>query len=125
VTIVSLPEEALYINADGGALYRIMDNLFNNICKYSLEGTRVYMDMYADDAEKVVISLKNISAEILNVNAMDLSERFVRGDESRQTEGSGLGLSIAKSMAEAMGGELKIDLDGDLFKVTLRFEPTE
>ncbi len=100
----------------------MIENLFQNICKYALEGTRVYLDIgQAPEKEEVVLSLKNISAQRLNIRAEELTERFIRGDVSRSTEGSGLGLSIAKNLTELQNGTFEIYLDGDLFKVTLTF----
>ena len=118
--VVTVPEEELTIRADGRYLWRVIDNLMSNICKYAMPNTRVYVDLISkgDTAE---ISFKNISATELNITAEELTERFVRGDKSRNTEGSGLGLSIAKSLTEHMGGTMDIHIDGDLFKVTLSF----
>ena len=115
------------IEADSRRIWRIMENLFNNICKYALEGTRVYITVYplknnvVMKQEWVEISIKNISATELNCNPEELTERFIRGDESRTTEGSGLGLSIAKNLTEAQKGTFNISLDGDLFKVVMTF----
>lgn len=117
----SAPEEDVMINADSRRIYRVIDNLFTNIYKYAMENTRVYLDIINDN-NKVYICVKNISANPLNMNSEELMERFVRGDESRNTEGSGLGLSIAKNLTEAMGGTFDILLDGDLFKVVISFE---
>jgi signal transduction histidine kinase len=108
------------ILADGQLLWRVFDNLLSNAVKYAMSGTRVYLDL-AQDGGYAVLRLRNISKEELNVPVEDLLERFVRGDRSRHTEGSGLGLSIAQSLTELMGGELSLDIDGDLFKVSLRF----
>lgn len=114
--------EAFYIEADSRRIWRVIENLFQNICKYALEGTRVYLDIgQAPEKEEVVLSLKNISAQRLNIRAEELTERFIRGDVSRSTEGSGLGLSIAKNLTELQNGTFEIYLDGDLFKVTLTF----
>lgn len=115
------PEEAVYINADSRSIFRVIENLFNNIYKYALEGTRVYLNIETIN-QKAVLTIKNISANPLNVTPEELTERFIRGDESRTTEGSGLGLSIAKSLTEAMGGTFELNLDGDLFKVILTFD---
>lgn len=104
--------------ADGRLLWRVLDNLFSNICKYALAGTRVYVDVN-DKGENVKISIKNISREPLNGQADELLERFVRGDMSRHTEGSGLGLNIASSLMELMGGSIHLSTDGDLFKAEL------
>lgn len=109
-----------YIFADSRRMWRIIENLFNNICKYAMENTRVYIDL-AVDTGVVALSIKNISERQMNLKGEDLTERFIRGDASRTTEGSGLGLSIAKSLTEVQGGTFNIRLDGDLFKVTLRF----
>lgn len=106
--------------ADGRHLWRVFDNLVGNICKYSLENTRVYIDVYQRD-ENVIIEFKNISKTKLNISPDELMERFVRGDASRTTEGSGLGLSIARSLTELMNGRMNIEIDGDLFKVKLTF----
>ena len=93
----------------------MLDNLFNNVCKYALAGTRVYIDA-AVEGEEAVISVKNISRDPLNVSAEELMERFVRGDASRHTEGSGLGLNIAQSLVALMHGKFAISIDGDLFQ---------
>ena len=122
LTIVTkLPKTAVLIRADGRQLYRVIENLYNNVAKYALEKTRVYVDIsYVE--EKVVFSIKNVSEHSLareNSNAGDLTERFIRGDSSRTTEGSGLGLSIAKSLTVLMGGVFDIKVDGDLFKASI------
>jgi len=114
------PEEPLLMRADGKLTWRVLSNLLSNASKYALPGTRLYVDVTPQE-DKVVISLKNISREELNVEADELMERFVRGDVSRNTEGSGLGLNIASSLMQLQGGELRILVDGDLFKVTLVF----
>ena len=110
--------------ADSRRIYRVIENLYNNIYKYAMEKTRVYVDMQEnEDGEKfVVLSIKNISAQPLNISADELTERFIRGDVSRGTEGSGLGLSIAKNLTHALNGSFEILLDGDLFKVILKFK---
>ena len=113
--VMQVPEEALPARSDGRYLWRIMDNLLGNACKYDLPGTRVYISAERRE-DMVVISVKNISREKLNISADELMERFVRGDSSRNTEGSGLGLSIAQSLAALMGGRLELTVDGDLFK---------
>ena len=118
--VVSLPEESCVVRADGRLLWRVLDNLFLNVTKYALGGTRFYADLRRT-GEGTELALKNISRQALNIPAEELLERFVRGDASRSTEGSGLGLSIARSLMELMGGTLELSLDGDLFKVTLRF----
>ena len=101
-------------------MWRVLDNLLNNACKYSLPGSRVYVSLQ-QNASEAVITFKNISKTALNIPSEELMERFVRGDSSRNTEGSGLGLSIAQSLTELMRGNMKLEIDGDLFKVTLRF----
>ncbi len=108
------------IEADARRLWRVIDNLMSNVCKYSLENTRVYVDVTELDGQ-VSMMIKNISAQELNVPVEELTERFVRGDISRTTEGSGLGLSIARSLVMAQGGTFALSLDGDLFKVTITF----
>lgn len=113
--ITSLPEEETYVYADGRHLWRVMDNLLSNCCKYAMEGTRVYLELVRGKGQ-VILSVKNISREPLNVPAERLMERFVRGEESRSTEGSGLGLSIARSLTELQGGTFDLAVDGDLFK---------
>lgn len=119
--VVNIPETPVKIMADGRHLWRVFDNLMNNICKYSQVGTRVYLNVSERDG-KAQITFRNISKYELNITGEELTERFVRGDKSRNTEGSGLGLSIAKSLTELQNGSLKIDIDGDLFKVTLTFD---
>ncbi|MBR6595079.1 MAG: HAMP domain-containing histidine kinase [Oscillospiraceae bacterium] len=114
------PEEPVYMKADGRLAWRVLSNLLSNAYKYALPGTRLYIDLMELDG-KVIISLKNISREELNVSADELLERFVRGDVSRNTEGSGLGLNIAQSLMELQKGQLQLLVDGDLFKVTLVF----
>ena len=117
--VLQVSEEKITALGDGRYLWRIMDNLFSNVCKYALSGTRVYIDA-SIQAEHAVIAVKNISRDRLNVSAEELMERFVRGDASRNTEGSGLGLSIARSLADLMGGQLSLTVDGDLFKAEMR-----
>ncbi len=109
-----------FVCADSRRMWRVVENLFNNICKYALEGTRVYIDMQKTEG-RVVISVKNISRQQMNIRPEELTERFIRGDSSRTTEGSGLGLSIAKSLVQVQGGSFEIVLDGDLFKVRFSF----
>lgn len=108
------------IKADGRRMLRVFDNLMNNICKYAQPGTRVYLNL-ADVHDTAVITFKNTSREELDVTPDELMERFVRGDKSRTTEGNGLGLAIARSMTELHAGQMNIEIDGDLFKVILRF----
>ena len=119
--IISFPEEEAYIEADSRYLYRVLENMYSNIAKYALEGTRVYIDI-VDEDNKIYIKLKNVSKQKLNISADELMQRFVRGEASRNTEGSGLGLSIARSLTELQKGKFNIYLDGDLFKVTIEFE---
>lgn len=119
--VLSLPETGCVLYTDGRLLWRVLDNLIQNIVKYAQPGTRVYFDLEKTD-RGLAIRLKNTSAQPLNIPARALMERFVRGDGSRHTEGSGLGLSIAQSLTELLGGRMEIYLDGDLFKVTLLFE---
>ena len=115
------PEESVAMMADGRLAWRVLSNLLSNTVKYALPGTRVYMDLTVRNG-KAVITFKNISKYPLNISGDELMERFVRGDTSRNTEGSGLGLSIARSLTELQGGDMKIDIDGDLFKATLKFD---
>lgn len=119
--ITKKPEEPIYMMADGRHLWRVIDNLMSNICKYAQPGTRVYIDMAATGTE-VCFIFRNTSKYPLNITSEELMERFVRGDSSRNTEGNGLGLNIAKSLTELMGGELNLVVDGDLFKVILSFK---
>ena len=120
IPVFRQPEEQVCMMADGRLVWRVMSNILGNAVKYALPGTRIYLDLIETDG-KVVISMKNISREELNVQADELLERFVRGDASRNTEGSGLGLNIAQSLMELQKGQLQILVDGDLFKVTLIF----
>ncbi len=118
--VINLPSEPVFITADPKRLWRVFENLMGNICKYSQEQTRVYLDL-EKKARIAVIRFKNISRDMLNISGDELTARFVRGDSSRNTEGSGLGLSIAKSLAELQGGSLEVKIDGDLFAVELIF----
>lgn len=118
--IINRPQEELAIMADGRLLWRVLDNLLNNICKYSQPQTRVYFSVRELNSA-VEIVMKNISKELLNVSAEELQERFVRGDSARSSEGSGLGLSIAHSLTELQKGSFALDVDGDLFKAQLTF----
>jgi signal transduction histidine kinase len=113
-------EEEVFISADGRLLWRVFDNLLSNIVKYSLEGTRVYITL-SRNAGHAVISFKNISRDTLNVDVSELMERFVRGDASRHSEGSGLGLNIALSLCDRMNGTLTLACDGDLFRADVEF----
>jgi signal transduction histidine kinase len=151
--IMRAPEEPLIIFADGRSLWRVVENLYTNVCKYALEGSRVYVDIVRQKADtarqkadaasaraagkpagaegmdslpdRVVFTIKNISSRQLNIDPEELTERFVRGDVSRTTEGSGLGLSIAKSLTELMKGTFTITIDGDLFKASVAFDLAE
>ena len=118
--IVNTPNKEVYILADGKKTFRVFENIISNILKYSLEKTRVYIDLVESD-KKVHISFKNISKYQLNFDPDEITERFTRGDLSRNTEGSGLGLAIAKGLVQAQGGELKVDIIGDLFVVNIDF----
>ena len=119
--VTGFPDEDLYLQADNRYLWRVFDNLMDNIVKYSQPGTRAYVDL--ENGENVLrFIFKNTSKAKLNISADELMERFVRGDKSRYTEGNGLGLSIARSLTEGMGGRIKIDIDGDFFKVILEFD---
>lgn len=123
--IVNVPDTPVNIMADPRHMWRVIENLFNNVCKYALSDTRVYVDLVTiseKETKEMVLSVKNISEQKLNIAADELTERFIRGDVSRSTEGSGLGLSIAKSLTTAQKGNFEIYLDGDLFKVTLTFD---
>ena len=149
--VASLPEEPAIVHVDGRRMWRVLENIFNNAAKYAMPGTRVYADLKVVDREeklgvvavaekagaviagmtgtsatasgkkKVIFSLKNISENPLNINAEELTERFIRGDVSRSTEGSGLGLSIARDLTEMQGGKFQLYVDGDLFKVMIEF----
>ena len=123
IPVVHMPEQPLSIRADGRITWRVLSNLLSNVVKYALPGTRLYVDIVdlTESAGVVQISLKNISREPLNISAEELTERFVRGDASRNTEGSGLGLNIAQSLMQLQKGNLHLVVDGDLFKVTLSF----
>lgn len=118
--VSTLPEHSILIEADGRHLWRVLENVYNNAFKYAMEHTRVYTDLEQKD-DKVYFTIKNISANPLNVQGEELTERFVRGDVSRTTEGSGLGLSIAQSLTKLQGGTFEILIDGDLFKVRVGF----
>lgn len=118
--ITKLPKGPLHIMADGRQLWRVIGNLYSNVIKYALSDTRVYVALEEKEGW-AVFSMKNISAEQVSVPSTDLTERFIRGDVSRTTEGSGLGLSIVKSLTELMNGRFSIELDGDLFKAEVAF----
>lgn len=119
--IMKVPDEDLEIMADGKQLWRVFDNLLGNICKYSQPGTRVYLDLQEADGQAVIL-YRNTSKYELNMTEEELMERFVRGDSSRHTEGNGLGLSIARNLVELQGGSFRIVIDGDLFKVIIKFD---
>lgn len=116
--IATVPEKSVIVHVDGRRMWRVLENIFNNAAKYAMPGTRVYVDLQTTE-ENVVFTLKNISAQKLNIKAEELTERFIRGDISRSTEGSGLGLSIASTLTEMQGGNFEVYVDGDLFKVTI------
>lgn len=119
--IVSKPDEPVYIMTDGRHLWRVIDNLMNNICKYAQAGSRVYVNLEAAE-QSVRITFRNVSKYPLNISGEELMERFVRGDKSRNTDGHGLGLSIAQSLMKLIKGKMDIIVDGDLFKVELTFD---
>ena len=118
--VLNVPEKPVMVRTDGRRMWRVIENIYNNAAKYALEGTRVYANLIEKE-HTVEFSLKNISEQPLNISADELTERFIRGDVSRSTEGSGLGLSIAKNLTELQGGKFELYLDGDLFKVTIVF----
>ena len=118
--VVTIPDEVLMIRADGRHLWRVLENLYTNAVKYAMEHSRVYVDVANQDG-KAVFTIKNVSESPLNISPDELTERFVRGDVSRTTEGSGLGLSIAKNLTQVQGGEFTISIDGDLFKAEVAF----
>lgn len=119
--IASIPRD-LTVKADGRLLWRVFSNLLSNVCKYAMPSTRVYFDAERSNGGRMKITVKNISREALNISADELMERFVRGDESRHSEGSGLGLSIAKSLTELMNGTFDVVIDGDLFRAEITLE---
>ena len=116
--VIVLPQEGLSVLADGRLLWRVLDNLLNNACKYAQSGTRLYVEA-APQGDRAFLSMKNISRQQLNLSPDELMERFVRGDSSRNTEGSGLGLNIAKSLVELQQGKFTLAIDGDLFKAVI------
>ena len=116
--VCRMPQEELRLQADGKLLWRVLSNLLSNACKYSLAGTRLYVDVTESEG-LATVRLRNISREELTISEEELMERFVRGDASRNTEGSGLGLNIARSLMELQKGTLDIRLDGDLFTATM------
>ena len=122
--VTKLTEHPACIEADSSQLWRVLENLFQNIAKYAMQGTRVYIEMEEKEEggrRQIVFSAKNISERFLEIQAEDLTERFIQGDQSRQAQGSGLGLSIAKNLVEIQDGEFEVQVDGDLFKVMIRF----
>lgn len=124
IIVTKIPNKSMYIYADGRQLYRSLENLYTNAAKYALENTRVYVELSNND-NKVVFTIKNVSKNELDIvsdGKVDLTERFVRGEKSRTTEGSGLGLSIAKNLTTLMGGKFEINVDGDLFIATIEYE---
>ena len=118
--IVNLPAEPAVVHVDGQRMWRVLENIFGNAAKYAMPGTRVYADLKLEE-DTVDLSLKNVSEHQLNISADELTERFIRGDLSRSSEGSGLGLSIAQSLTTMQGGTFNLYLDGDLFRVNIRF----
>ena len=121
---VNVAEDKTYVRADGRRLYRVLENLLNNISKYSLPNTRVYIDITKNE-DVVKLTMKNISSYELNFDPEEIMERFKRADESRNTEGSGLGLAIARDLVNLQGGKFEIDIDGDLFKSIIEFKSME
>ena len=122
--ITTMENVPVLIRTDGRLLFRVLENLYNNVCKYAMPGTRVYIDL-KETSHKAIFTMKNISADPLNIAPEELTERFIRGDVSRTTEGSGLGLSIAKSITELLKGTFEIYLEGDLFRARLVFSLAE
>lgn len=118
--ISNLPKEAVIVDLDGKKIWRVLENLYQNVYKYSLENTRVYVDLIVND--HIVFTIKNISKEKLNIPPDELMERFIRGDSSRHTGGNGLGLSIAKDLSKLNGGTLSIQIDGDLFVAKIKLD---
>ncbi len=122
--IVYNPEKELYINADGRHLFRVFDNLLSNACKYSLPGSRIFISI-SKRIDSITVIFKNTSKDQLTISPQELTERFVRGDISRNSDGNGLGLAIAKNLTELMNGKLIIDMDGDLFKASVTFPASQ
>ena len=122
--ITTIPEEKIEVDADGRLLWRVLRNVFSNVAKYSMDGSRVYIDV-VEDGENVITTIKNTSKNQLNITEEELMQRFVRGDSSRHTEGSGLGLNIAKSLMDLMQGSFEIQIDGDLFKSVITVKKHE
>ena len=127
--ITKAEQEKYYVWADGQLLWRVVENLLGNVLKYAQENTRVYLNIteqgVSDKPGMVILEIKNISRQALNIEADELMERFKRGDEARATEGSGLGLAIAKDLVKLQNGRLDIKIDGDLFKATVMLEKAE
>ena len=121
--VVKPPDGQITVLTDNRKIWRVFENLMNNACKYSLKGSRVYVGVEQNE-DNAVFSVRSTSAKPLDISPAELMERFVRGDASRSTEGSGLGLSIAESLTAAQGGKMELAIDGDLFKVTLTFKIT-
>lgn len=118
--ITKFPKETVMIYADGRQLWRVIGNLYNNAAKYAMPDTRVYVEVERENY-RASFSIKNVSEHMLEMKAEELTERFVRGDEARSTEGSGLGLSISKMLTERMGGKFEIAIEGDLFRAKVTF----
>ena len=119
--VSNIPSDSLIIRADGRRMWRVLENLYTNAVKYAMEHSRVYVDVL-EEGKKAAFTIKNVSENPLNISPDELTERFVRGDVSRTTEGSGLGLSIAKSLTQLQGGEFEVSIDGDLFKARVVFD---
>jgi signal transduction histidine kinase len=124
ISVCTFDKEPIYIMADGRQLWRILENLLGNICKYAMENTRIYIELYRED-RTAYLSLQNTAREHLTVDGEELTARFVRGDKSRNTEGSGLGLSIAESLVQLHGGTFSVTVEDDLFRVNLTFPVVE
>jgi len=119
--ITKLPKDPIYIVSDGKRLYRVFQNIIDNALKYSLQGTRIFIEA-GKKREDIFVILKNIAGYEMNFTAEEILQRFNRGDKSRNTDGSGLGLSIAESFTKVCGGDFKVDIDGDMFKVIISFK---
>ncbi|MCR5282145.1 MAG: HAMP domain-containing histidine kinase, partial [Lachnospiraceae bacterium] len=119
------PEQSMCVWADPARMWRVLENLLGNVSKYAMPGSRVYIQLEQGPADKVNLTIKNMSKNPLNISEQELMERFVRGDEARSTEGSGLGLSIARDLIRLMNGDLLVQLDGDLFKVSILMQVME
>ncbi len=121
---IIFPEEPVYIVADGKRLYRVFQNIIDNALKYSMEGTRIYISL-VDEYGNATVVIQNIAGYEMDFTSEEILQRFSRGDGSRTTEGSGLGLAIAESFTEACGGDFKIEIDGDMFKVLISFRTVQ